>query len=373
MNKKIKTAVYALGLAVVMTTSVMADPLSDKLKEQQKTLDQSKGDLKNTQDKRKELEKSIQVMDTQIEGLMQQINGLKAQIDKTQQDIKAAQKDIDKAQADIDEEQKLFDSRMKAMYINGSSGYLDVLFESKSMGDFVSRVGYLQKIAEWDNNVIKELDVKKQELNKKKEDLDNQNKKLVSLKEDNEQKVDKLNGTINSQKKLIADLKAQESLYASKVDASQAAIDATKKQLAELAKAAAAKNVTSRGNMPYSTDAVVVYASQFIGTPYVWAANGPTSFDCSGFVRYVYSHFGVSFDNGGVVRRSTYDMIGQGTPVSRDNLKPGDVIYFGTSSDPHHVGIYVGNNCYIHAPQTGDRVKISSLDRSDYLTARRMR
>lgn len=380
LNRKIKTAIYALGLIVTMTTSVIADPLSDKLKDQQKVLDQNKDALKDTQNKRKDLEKNIQLMDAQIEGLMAQISGIKVQIDKTQQDIKDAQKEVDKAQGDIDEEQKLFDSRMKAMYINGSSGYLDVLISSKDMGDFISRMDYIQKIAEWDNSVIKELDGKKQELNKKKDDLDSQNKKLLSLKADNEQKASTLNGTMNSQKKLVADLQAQENTYSAKIDDNQAAIDATKKQLAELAAkaAAAAKNTTvaSRGTtgmaQPYSTDAVVLYAYQFIGRPYVWAANGPESFDCSGFVRYVYAHFGVSFDNGGV-RRSTYDMITQGTPVSRNALQPGDVIYFGTQTNPHHVGIYVGNNCFIHAPQTGDRVKISSLDGSDYLTARRMR
>lgn len=111
----------------------------------------------------------------------------------------------------------------------------------------------------------------------------------------------------------------------------------------------------------------MAYANNFLGTPYVWGANGPTSFDCSGFVKYVYSNFGVDLERG------TYDQVNQGVSVAREDLQPGDLVFFGSSSDPHHVGIYVGDNSYIHAPRTGDVVKISPLTRSDYLTARRVR
>ena len=104
----------------------------------------------------------------------------------------------------------------------------------------------------------------------------------------------------------------------------------------------------------------------FLGTPYEWGAEGPNTFDCSGFVQYVYAHFGVS------TGRTTYDQIERGEYVSRENLQPGDLVFFGSGS-PHHVGIYVGNDSYIHAPHTGDVVKISPLTRSDYLSARRVR
>ncbi|MPN32270.1 hypothetical protein SDC9_179748 [bioreactor metagenome] len=128
------------------------------------------------------------------------------------------------------------------------------------------------------------------------------------------------------------------------------------------------KNTTkpSRGTSSASSDEIVVYASKFLGTPYVWGANGPNSFDCSGFTKYVYAKNGIGLP------RVSRDQAQTGTYVSRGDLEAGDLVFFG--SPTHHVGIYVGNDSYIHAPRTGDVVKISSLSsRSDFTHGRRVK
>ena len=117
---------------------------------------------------------------------------------------------------------------------------------------------------------------------------------------------------------------------------------------------------------PATTNPIVNYAYTFLGTPYLWGGNTPSGFDCSGFMQYVYAHFGMQ------ITRTTYTQINQGVPVSKDQLKPGDLIFFGTYDDPHHVGMYVGRYSYIHSPHTGDVIKISSLYGTDYLCARRI-
>jgi len=71
--------------------------------------------------------------------------------------------------------------------------------------------------------------------------------------------------------------------------------------------------------------------------------------------------------------RNTFDQINNGVQVSRDNLQPGDLVFFGTFTNPHHMGMYVGNNNYIQAPHTGDVIKVSPLVRTDYVTARRVK
>ena len=102
---------------------------------------------------------------------------------------------------------------------------------------------------------------------------------------------------------------------------------------------------------------VLAYAYQFEGYPYVWGGSSPsTGFDCSGFVQYVYAHFGINLP------RTTFEQVNCGTPVSLNNIKPGDLVFeFGSSEGPNHVGIYIGNGQMIDAAGVGQGVTISKL------------
>ncbi len=118
---------------------------------------------------------------------------------------------------------------------------------------------------------------------------------------------------------------------------------------------------------------VVATAKKYLGVPYVWAGTSPAGFDCSGLVQYVFRELGVSLN------RVAADQTAHGTPVTLQNLLPGDIVFFHNTSRYtriNHVGIYVGNGQFIHAPQTGDVVKISPMDSGYYsqtfVTARRI-
>lgn len=106
---------------------------------------------------------------------------------------------------------------------------------------------------------------------------------------------------------------------------------------------------------------VVAYARQFLGVKYVYGAADPkVGFDCSGLVYYIYLHY-----YGVKLPRSAQGLTAAGTEVALKNAKPGDILCFGNSkSSVGHVGIYIGNNQYIHAPQTGEVVKITTIARA---------
>jgi hypothetical protein len=114
--------------------------------------------------------------------------------------------------------------------------------------------------------------------------------------------------------------------------------------------------------------AILDTAAQYLGVPYVWGGTTPAGFDCSGFVQYVFKQNGIS------LTRTTYTQWdNDGSYVSYSNLQPGDLVFFGSSSAPHHVGIYVGNDTYIHSPQTGKTVQYSSLSsRRDFCGGKRV-
>jgi cell wall-associated NlpC family hydrolase len=97
---------------------------------------------------------------------------------------------------------------------------------------------------------------------------------------------------------------------------------------------------------------IVRYARRFLGVPYMWGGTSPGGFDCSGFTRYVYAHFGVSLPH------YTYSQFDLGRRVARSALRPGDLVFFDGVG---HVGLYIGRNLFIHAPHAGTRVSVESL------------
>ena len=109
--------------------------------------------------------------------------------------------------------------------------------------------------------------------------------------------------------------------------------------------------------------AAVEIAKQFLGVPYVYGGTSPSGFDCSGLMQYVYKQLGYN------INRVASAQMSNGIAVSRENLAPGDIIGFYSSSGGGyigHVGMYVGDGMMIHAPRTGDVVKYTSIDGSYY-------
>jgi cell wall-associated NlpC family hydrolase len=360
---------FAVALALVTQISVYAAPVSNQTQTQQSQLEQDKNSLKEAQDKREEIESSIEKLDNQIEDYMIKIQDNKKSIITTENDVNTTKKQITKVEEEVKSQQDALDQRVRAIYINGQSSYLKILLESESFTDLITRAEAIRKIINIDKKVISDLEEKKAEVESKKASLEVKYNDLLALKSENENKLTSLNSNIAEQKTLIQDAKAQEKLFASKVSESQESVNKTMLQVNKI-RSEAPRVTASRGTTSanISDSNIIAYASNFLGTPYLWGGTSPsTGFDCSGFTQYVYAHFGIK------VGRTTYDQINDGYGVSKDELQAGDLVFFGKNNDPTHMGMYVGNNTYIHAPRTGDVIKISSMNRSDYITARRVK
>lgn len=163
-----------------------------------------------------------------------------------------------------------------------------------------------------------------------------------------------------AQQKIEAQKKADEEKKAAekKAEEEKKKSQETKTTSKSTSSSASYFNTSSNAQAPSSSkgQAIVNEAKKYLGVKYVYGGTTPKGFDCSGLVQYVCAKNGISL-NRTAAAQST-----QGVAVSKSNLQPGDLLFFASGGRVHHVGIYVGNGQMIHAPQTGDVVKYSSIN-----------
>lgn len=352
LNRKTISVVIALTLALSTYGNVLASPSSTS-------------SLNEVKQQKQELQIKVEKLDDQISQVMNQIETNKNDIKKISSNIEENKQNLKKAEENISVQQQLFNQRARAMYINGVDSYLGVILNASSLNDFISRIDTVKRVMTSDKEIINDLKDKKEQLAQEKEKLDSENNKLLALKSDNENKLAKLNSDKSTQNQLISDLdKKEQTLEEASANSESNALIAVAANNVQKVRDSAPRISRGGSAAAASSSAVVAYASNFLNVPYVWGGTSPSGFDCSGLVQYVYNHFGISLP------RTSQAQQGVGTPVSRQDLQPGDLIFFG--SPAYHVGIYVGNGTYINAPKTNDVVKIATINRPDFSGGRRI-
>jgi hypothetical protein len=258
----------------------------------------------------------------------------------------------------IDTLQTSLGVRADSMYRTGPLGFVDVLLGTASFSDFATTWDLLNQMNATESQTVRELVSARSEAMKVEAELERLQGQARAEQKAVGDRKHYITSEIVKRKSMIRGLEAEiAALEAEEERRAQAALARWR-----AARASAGKSGPSGGwdwgnptREPRS--GVVDIAMRYIGRPYVWAASGPNSFDCSGFTMFVYAQVGVSLPH------SSRAQISCGERVSRANLQPGDLVFFG--SPIHHVGMYVGGGMMIHSPRTGDHVKVAPLLR-DY-------
>ena len=251
-------------------------------------------------------------------------------------------------------------ARVAHMYRTGPLGVLEILFSADSFAELGALWDTLSDMNAKDAAEMSELKTARSEAKAAAQELE-------AARDEAKAELD----VMAARKAEIEAALAERQTLLAGLEDEIARLESEERTRQEAAAAAARARTphTSRdsgGNAPTRAPrgGVVGIAMQYLGTPYRWGATGPDAFDCSGFTMYVYAQVGVSLPHSS---RGQYPV---GERVSRAHLQPGDLVFFGRGRI-HHVGIYVGNGEYIHSPRTGDVVRVSPLNRGDYVGAAR--
>lgn len=316
-------------------------------------------------------------LNNEISSLSSEINKTQAEINQTDIKLAAKEAELASAEAACEEQFSSFKTRARVMYENGPSTYVEMLFSSGSFSEFLSNVEIISNLLDYDEKVLnerkavrEEIAIQKAEVEGLKAEQELRRETLMEQQSTLNIKKASLDTTIsklNSQKKVAEtkrnDFALQEANFQNRINSARAQSTPSTKSATSGAKVATAATFSGTA----SGNEAVRIAESYIGVPYVWGGTTPKGFDCSGFVQYVYRQMGIS------INRVAADQANNGYYVAKEDLQPGDLVFFKKAGRAiHHVGMYVGNGQYIHAPYTGRSICIENMTRSDYYTARRI-
>lgn len=311
--------------------------LKKKNSELQSSISSSKEDISQTQNT--------------LDGVVAEIANLNNQIQEKQDEIDYLQTSIKNLEESINRKEEEIRSRMYAMQsYNNSNSYVEYIFGASSFSDFFARVDSVNEITSYDEELIDEIADEKKQVEQQKQTVETAKANIESQKQQQEVLQTQYQDLLTKQQNELAAAQEQQE----EISSTQSSLDSFLSSIiiSNPSGGSGGSSVTPPQNVPTTNKygaTVVAAAYSKLGCPYVWGASGPDTFDCSGLVMWCYRQAGVSLDHYSGSQKESGAVI----PVSQ--AQPGDILW-----KSGHVGIYIGNGQYIHAPQTGDVVKIAS-------------
>jgi peptidoglycan DL-endopeptidase CwlO len=317
----------------------------------------------------------IQAIDDSLGAAVESYNLANVQLKRIESDQRENRRQLKLTRANLKVAQDSLAARLVSAYTSTEdNSTLSVLLGATSLDDLLGRIEAVNSTSRQDASIVQQVTSFKAAVQRHRAELrkaHTEQRTIVAQKAAQKQRIE---SQLASRRQLLSSIKGE-------IARIRAAEQAQQRQLAAAARSRlsgvqfpAADGLGVSASTPEGSTVappnvhggVVGIAMRYLGVPYVWGGSTPRGFDCSGFVSYVFAQIGVS------VPHSSYSQFGMGTAISISALQPGDLVFFAGAS---HVGIYIGGGQFIHAPHTGDVVKISSLSgyySSNFAGARRI-
>ena len=395
---------FLLVVDTVSATTISG--LQEDLKKNQSQLNNINQQISNYEEEQEAVEEEINDLDAEIVALLTDINLIQEAIADKEADIAQTQIDYDAALALQEEQYETMKIRIKFMYERGDASYLEMLFGASSMGDLMNKANYVEKLYEYDRNMLEEyasivrqvaqlqdtLEEEKSELETSKTELEEEQAYVEEVLAQKQQEYEDYNVVLNKAKKEAAAYTAKIKQQTAEIrrleeeerkrreeeerkrkeeeerKRQEEALLASQTESSDNSGGSSGSNSNSQQtSQPSSSGSgkgqqIADFACKYVGYPYKAGGTSLTEgADCSGFVWAVYQAFGYSLP------RSSYAQSTVGKEVSYSNAQPGDIIYYGG-----HVGIYIGNGQIVHASTERTGIKITAATYRSIITVRRI-